>query len=74
MNVLPDHELPAREVDLDEYGGVRMVPAVHRGALEEGRALDGPVIVEEAASTTLVLPDQTVVRDVHGNLVIEEAR
>jgi len=70
----PDHELPAREVDLDEHGGVRMVPAVLRGALEEGRALDGPVIVEEAASTTLVLPDQTVVRDVHGNLVIEEAR
>jgi N-methylhydantoinase A len=70
----PDHELAPREVDLDEHGGVRMVPAIHRSTLEVGRPFEGPVIVEETASTTLVLPDQTVVRDAHGNLVIEEAR
>ena len=71
---VPDHELPAREVDLDEHGGVRTVAAVHRGALEPGAPMPGPCVIEEAASTTLVLPGQTVTRDAIGNLVIEEAR
>ena len=71
---MPDHELPAREVDLDEHGGVRTVAAVHRGALEPGAPMPGPCVIEEAASTTLVLPGQTVTRDAIGNLVIEEAR
>jgi N-methylhydantoinase A len=69
----PDHDLPPREVDLDEHGGVRMVPAVYRGALEPGVPLAGPCVIEESASTTLVLPNQTVTRDAMGNLVIEEA-
>jgi N-methylhydantoinase A len=68
----PDHDLRAREVDLDEHGGIREVPAIHRGALEPGSALPGPCVVEESASTTLVLPGQTVRRDANGNLVIEE--
>jgi hypothetical protein len=36
--------------------------------------MPGPCVIEEAASTTLVLPGQTVTRDAIGNLVIEEAR
>jgi N-methylhydantoinase A len=69
----PDHELSPREVDLDEHGGVQVVRAEHRGTLQEGMAVAGPVVVEETASTTLVLPEQTVTRDAEGNLLIEEA-
>jgi N-methylhydantoinase A len=69
---VPDHDLPPREVDLDEHGGVRTVPAVYRGALDPGVRLLGPWVIEESASTTLVLPGQTVTRDEMGNLVIEE--
>lgn len=71
--VAPDHDLSPREVDLDEHGGVLVVRAEHRGALEGGAPVAGPVIIEEAASTTLVLPGQTVTRDTEGNLLIEEA-
>ncbi len=70
---VPDHELSSREVDLDEHGGLQVVRAEHRAALEEGSPVAGPVVVEEAASTTLVLPGQTVTRDAEGNLLIEEA-
>lgn len=70
---VPDHELSPREVDLDEHGGLQVVRAEHRAALEEGSPVAGPVVVEEAASTTLVLPGQTVTRDAEGNLLIEEA-
>jgi N-methylhydantoinase A len=69
---VPDREPRPREVDLDEYGGLRTVTAVYRGLLEVGRAVQGPCVVEEPASTTLVLPGQTVRRDAIGNLVIEE--
>ena len=71
--VAPDHDLSPREVDLDEHGGVLVVRTEHRGALEGGVPVAGPVIIEEAASTTLVLPGQTVTRDTEGNLLIEEA-
>jgi N-methylhydantoinase A len=69
---VPDRRPATREVDLDEHGGRRPVDVVFRGSLEDGAALRGPCIVEESASTTLVLPGQTVVRDRIGNLVIEE--
>ena len=69
---VPDDERQPREVDLDEHGGLRTVTVVYRGSLEEGRVVSGPCIVEEPASTTLVLPGQTVRRDAIGNLLIEE--
>jgi N-methylhydantoinase A len=65
---------PAREVDLDVHGGVRTAPVVERAELEPGGALDGPCVVQEPTSTTLVLPDQRVEADALGNLVIEEVR
>ncbi len=70
---VPEHDLQAREVDLDEHGGVQAVPARHRGTMDRGEPILGPVIVEEAASTTLVLPGQMVTRDGTGNLLVEEA-
>ena len=69
---VPDHAFPDRRVDLDEHGGVRTVPVVHRGSMEPGRPVAGPLLIEEGASTTLVLPGQTVTRDAFGHLLIEE--
>ena len=65
-------ELVAREVDLDQHGGLRTAEVWDRGALEPGRSLAGPCVVEEPASTTLVLLGQHVVKDDLGNLLIEE--
>ena len=66
------HELRPRDVDLDQHGGVRRADVVHRGALMDGDRVAGPCIVEEPATTTLVLPGQSVRADELGNLVIEE--
>lgn len=64
----------ARAVDLDVHGGERTARVVDRSALRSGSALDGPCVVQEEASTTLVLPGQRVVADGLGNLVITETR
>lgn len=65
-----DHE--PRHVDLDQHGGVQMAAVIERAGIEPDRPIEGPCIVEEPASTTLVLPGQTVHVDGLGNLVIEE--
>jgi N-methylhydantoinase A len=64
--------LERREVDFDQHGGVCTAEVVDRAALEAGDAVDGPCIVEEPASTTLVLPGQRVARDELGYLLIDE--
>jgi N-methylhydantoinase A len=46
---------------------------VARRSLGHGDRLVGPCIVEEPATTTLVLPGQVLHVDELGNLVIEEA-
>jgi N-methylhydantoinase A len=62
-----------RTVDLDVHGGERSVEVMERAAMEIGRPLAGPCIIEEPTSTTLVLPGQRVMADELDNLVIEEA-
>ena len=42
-----------------------------RGALAPGRAIDGPALIEDEWSTTLVYPGQRCTADRLGNLVIE---
>ena len=66
------HPFAPRQVDFDQHGGVCTAQVVDRGALEIGEDLAGPCIVEELASTTLVLPGQRVRRDDLGNLLIDE--
>ena len=68
----PAPELRAREVDLDQHGGVQRASVVERRALHQGERLAGPCIVEEPAATVLVLPGQSVTVDELANLVIEE--
>jgi len=54
-------------------GAFRDTPVFARGALHAGVRLDGPVIVEEFGSTTVVFPDQFLQVDPHGILVIRPA-
>ncbi|HYZ13072.1 MAG TPA: hydantoinase/oxoprolinase family protein [Actinomycetota bacterium] len=65
-------ELRPREVDLDQHGGVQLANVVERRSLARGERLTGPCIVEEPATTVLVLPGQVVSVDDLSNLVIEE--
>jgi len=59
----------SRTVDFDDLG--RVETAVYdRALLGSGAKLSGPAVVEEAASVTVVFPDQTLEVDDYGNLVI----
>ncbi len=51
----------------------RRVPVLDREALLAGNRIDGPAIVEEMDSTTLILPGQRARVDAVGNLWIREA-
>jgi N-methylhydantoinase A len=57
-----------RDVYFD--GKFRSTPVFARGALPAGFALEGPAIVEEFGSTTVVFPGQTLTVDPHGILII----
>ena len=59
----------ARDVDFDEYG-VHQTTIYQREKLAPGSVLHGPAIVEEAASTVVVFPDQDLKVDDFGNLHI----
>jgi N-methylhydantoinase A len=47
------------------------LPRLDRGALARGAPLDGPALVEDEWSTTVVYPGQRCVADALGNLVID---
>ena len=47
------------------------VPIYARGALAQGQHIAGPAVIEEAASVTVLRPDQTLDVDAYGNLRIE---
>lgn len=54
-------------------GADLLAPVYARGRLPAGAVCEGPVLIEEAATTTLVLPGQRVTVDRHGLLLIEES-
>ncbi len=54
-------------------GGGVDVPVYFRDRLLDGHRIDGPAVVEEAASVTIVRPDQRVSVDRWGNLQIAQA-
>ncbi len=60
-----------RPVYFSEAGGFVDTPVVQRSALAAGDAMDGPVLVEEHASTTVVLPGDRLQVSPWGDLVIE---
>lgn len=61
-----------REVWIPESGGFTACPLYDREKLGPGHAVDGPAIINQMDSTTLVLPGQTARVDSYLNLIIEE--
>ena len=59
-----------RRVDFDELG-FHECPIYERDLLPVGQAVQGPLVIEEPASTTVVFPDQRAVRDEYGFLHLE---
>ena len=55
-------------------GGHFDLPRYERGALPAGQAVDGPALIEDEWSTTLVYPGQRCQADRLGNLVIDQVR
>jgi len=55
-------------------GAFRDTAIYHRAALPGGFSLDGPAVVEEFGSTTVVFPDQSLDVDPHGILIIRRAK
>jgi N-methylhydantoinase A len=51
----------------------RPTPTYARAALLAGNRIDGPALVEEHASTTVLLPGDKLEVDAYGNLVIAVA-
>jgi N-methylhydantoinase A len=54
-------------------GGFKPTPTYARAALLAGNRIDGPALVEEHASTTVLLPGDRLEVDIYGNLVIAVA-
>ena len=65
---------PQRKVYMGERHGFLDTPVYRRADLPPGAKLDGPAIIEEPASTTVVLPNDHVEVAQTGELVIEIAR
>lgn len=67
----PEGEQPRkRAVYLPELGGFHECLVHDRAALAPGTVVEGPAIVEQMDTTTLVLPGSTAEVDAHRNLVI----
>jgi len=59
-----------RSVNFDEMG-FHNCPIYERSLLPVGVSIQGPLVIEEPAATTVVFPDQKVTRDDYGFLHIE---
>lgn len=59
-----------RDVDFDQEGWQKST-IYERGLLGAGAVFDGPAIIEEPASSTVIFPGQKVTVDDYGNLIIE---
>ena len=57
-----------RDVYFDE--GWVETPIYDRAGLHPAMAIDGPLVVEEFGSTTVVLPGQALTVEAHGILII----
>jgi N-methylhydantoinase A len=67
----PEDDQPQRRaVYLPELGGFHDCPVVDRAVLAPGTVVEGPAIIEQMDTTTLVLPGSTAQVDAHRNLVI----
>jgi N-methylhydantoinase A len=60
-----------RPVYFTHEAGFRPTPTYDRTKLKAGNRIQGPALIEEYASTTVVQPDDVVTVDDFGDLVIE---
>jgi N-methylhydantoinase A len=60
-----------RRACFDAAAGFVQTPTYDRSKLKAGNRIEGPALIEEHASTTVVLPGDVVTVDPSGNLVIE---
>jgi N-methylhydantoinase A len=60
-----------RPVYFTHEAGFRPTPTYDRTKLKAGNRIQGPALIEEYASTTVVQPDDVVTVDDYGDLVIE---
>ena len=68
-----DALIERREIYLGEAEGMRRADVYDRDRLPPGATLQGPALIEEPTTTTLVLPGQNASIDRFGLLLIEEA-
>jgi N-methylhydantoinase A/oxoprolinase/acetone carboxylase beta subunit len=61
----------SRAVYLGEAGAYVDIPVYRRDSLPIGVANDGPFIVEQPDSTTVVMPGETAHVEPHGNLIVD---
>lgn len=64
----------SRMWDVYFAGTMRKTPVLHRGSLPEGFELQGPAIIEEFGSTTIVPPSWNVSVQANGNLLMAYGR
>ena len=60
-----------RKAYFPEAGGLVDTPIYDRDALGAGADLQGPAIVQQLDTTTVVYPESSATIDAHGNLIIE---
>lgn len=68
--VMPGASKGEREVDFDQ-AGTHLTDIFDRSKLGGGAQINGPAIIEESGSTTVVFPGQVLTVDKFGNLHIE---
>jgi len=56
-----------------EIGDFADTPTYDRDALKAGNCIAGPALIEEHASTTVLLPGDAMTVDTFGNLLIQVA-
>jgi N-methylhydantoinase A len=66
----PESVTGRRNVYFSEAGRFLETPVYRRDRLLAGNRIEGPVLIEEHASTTVVLPGDRLEVDAYGNLVI----
>jgi N-methylhydantoinase A len=59
-----------RPVNLGERGGFRSTPTYRRSNLLAGNTIKGPALIEEHASTTVLMSGDVLTVDLYGNLLI----
>ena len=67
----PPTPVQTREVYVSEAGGMIATPVYARSDLQPDHRLEGPAIVEQMDTTTLILPDMVGRVDRHLNLILE---